>query len=152
MLRYYALLLMLARRAEAEPGGGGSSAEATGGSRAPSPGPGGGGGVGGGGAALGLPELATWLRDECCRVLGIVTTGSDEDGGGGGEARRASGSEAEGALEGLSAAMRLLPVGVGRELRVAAASSPGLGRAAEQSRGSLLRAAAPWQRCADADP
>ena len=63
--------------------------------------------------AAALPEMARWLRDECCRVLGIPV-----GGGGGGDAEAAAaatsgGSEVEGALEGLTAALLLLPVRCG---------------------------------------
>jgi hypothetical protein len=108
VLRYYSLLLMLARRAEPGPPLPG----------APAP------------AGLGPPELAAWLRDECCRVLGLQLAGGAEDAGAGGEARRPSGSEAEGALEGLSAAMGLLPV---RRPPARGPEGGGCGRAAARS-------------------
>jgi hypothetical protein len=95
LLRHFALLLRLARAG----GGGGDAAAAAAGAAAAE---------GQQGQALGVEGLAAWLRDECCAVLGIAAPG----GAGGGAAGPAggAGSEVEGALEGLTAALLMLPV------------------------------------------
>jgi len=85
VLRYFAQLLQLAQRAQHDQ----QAAAAT------------------------LADLATGLRDECCRVLAIPVTGAGDAGDGGGAGGRGAvtgGTEVEGALEGLAAAMGLLPV------------------------------------------
>lgn len=118
LLRYFALLLLLARQQDQQqqppP-------------HAPQPPPqrqqppltqpqqGGQQQQGGQEGALSVEDLAAWLRDECCKVLGLSVSGgagggAGEEGGEGAAQPQLGSSESEGALEGLTAALLMLPV------------------------------------------